>query len=427
MTEMSSRFPFVVNVLPVNQPIGRFYVAVLPVWLLLDTCYAARATAKRFADRSGYYIENGQRFEKEGRLSQIAKYIDGIESAFPNSIILAPNFVQASGLQLEPDEGHSDSNNRWEIEEDESGARLTIPSRSKLAPIIDGQHRLFAFTKSKPALSESTELICAVFLDLPKPFQAALFATINSTQKPVDRSLTYELFGYNIDKETPAAWGPDKVAVFLSRKLNTEDDSPFLMHVLVAAENDFALSRREARTRQTWVISMATIVQGIVRLISTNPTEDNSELQKAEEARRTRDLLRARKDASPLRTLYLEANDVVLHKIVSNYFTAVDRIVWSKYRFDAYDKKTVAVQAFFDVLRLVAPNAVRDRDVSVDYFANVLSGASRIDFEAKAFGNFSGAGRKFIRDVIQTSCGLELNRPLTAEEHREISSVISDR
>jgi hypothetical protein len=41
------------------------------------------------------------------------------------------------------------------------------------------------------------QLICSIFFELPKPYQAQLFATINSTQKPVDKSLTYELFGYN--------------------------------------------------------------------------------------------------------------------------------------------------------------------------------------------------------------------------------------
>ena len=45
------------------------------------------------------------------------------------------------------------------------------------------------------------ELLCAIFVDLPKPFQAQLFATINSTQKPVNKSLTYEMFGYNVDDE----------------------------------------------------------------------------------------------------------------------------------------------------------------------------------------------------------------------------------
>lgn len=93
--------------------------------------------------------------------------------------------------------------------------RLTIPTNETLAAVIDGQHRLFAFAKADADKRLDIQLICAVFLDLPKPLQAQLFATINSTQKAVDRSLTFELFGYNVSDETEAYWTPDKLAVFL--------------------------------------------------------------------------------------------------------------------------------------------------------------------------------------------------------------------
>jgi hypothetical protein len=35
------------------------------------------------------------------------------------------------------------------------------------------------------------ELLCVVFIDLPTPYHAYIFATINFNQKKVDRSLTY--------------------------------------------------------------------------------------------------------------------------------------------------------------------------------------------------------------------------------------------
>ena len=54
-------------------------------------------------------------------------------------------------------------------------------------------------------------------------------------------------------------------------KLNTEVDSPLYRRILVAAENDFAISRAEAKAENRWMISTATIVDGITRLISTSP------------------------------------------------------------------------------------------------------------------------------------------------------------
>src|SRR5690606_26453257 len=102
---------------------------------------------------------------------------------------------------------------RWTATEVEGDlCSVTIPSAKKLAAVIDGQHRLFGFVDAKPERL-TMNLLCSVFLDLPKPFQAQLFATINSTQKRVDKSLTYELFGYNIDDEAENLWTPDKLAV----------------------------------------------------------------------------------------------------------------------------------------------------------------------------------------------------------------------
>jgi hypothetical protein len=57
---------------------------------------------------------------------------------------------------------------------------------------------------------------------------------LNSTQKRVDKSLTYELFGYNISEEKEEYWTPDKLAVFLTRKLNTEENSPLSGRILIA-------------------------------------------------------------------------------------------------------------------------------------------------------------------------------------------------
>ena len=84
---------------------------------------------------------------------------------------------------------------------------MIIPSLTeRSASIIDGQHRLHAFDKlPTDALERSMELLCVVFLELPTPYHAYVFATINFNQKRVDRSLAYELFGFDVD-ERPVQW-----------------------------------------------------------------------------------------------------------------------------------------------------------------------------------------------------------------------------
>ncbi len=223
-------FPLNVPALRVVQPIGVYYVAVMPAEVLLQVSYSDKLTAKWDVERRIYVLDGTQRPLQEKRFQQIAEYIARADSAFPNTIILAANFRQDDGLlETGPDEtaqpGTPDP--RWRIADGADGrAVLTIPTKEKLAAIIDGQHRLLGFTQVKDPSRLKMQLICSVFLGLPKPFQAQLFATINSTQKAVDKSQTYELFGYNLEDEDPEEWSPDKLAVFIARKLGTDSESP---------------------------------------------------------------------------------------------------------------------------------------------------------------------------------------------------------
>lgn len=159
-------YPILAPAISVEQPLGSFFLVTLPVEVLLDTCYSDRLKAVRRVDAAGYDLDGAQRELQVPRLKQIAQYINIHESAFPNTIILAANFREADGLS-EPDEGF-----RWKILPNGDGtSKLVIPTPTKLAPIIDGQHRLFAHRFARKERLKS-ELVCSIFLDLPKPFQA---------------------------------------------------------------------------------------------------------------------------------------------------------------------------------------------------------------------------------------------------------------
>lgn len=133
-------FPYVVPVLLVTQNLGTYYVAVLSAQVLLETCYSDRLRAVANTERAGYKLDGTQRGLDPDRLGNIARYISRSDSAFPNSIILAANFREEDGTVEE------EQTKRWLIHQDEFGRySLTIPSSEKLAAVIDGQHRLFAF------------------------------------------------------------------------------------------------------------------------------------------------------------------------------------------------------------------------------------------------------------------------------------------
>jgi DGQHR domain-containing protein len=100
----------------------------------------------------------------------------------------------------------------------------------KSAQIIDGQHRLEGI---KLAIEENTsvakiELPVAIYENLTTKECADIFLSINTEQKPVPRSLVFDLYG--IASETvidPAALRARDIATFL----NEEEESPFFEQI----------------------------------------------------------------------------------------------------------------------------------------------------------------------------------------------------
>ena len=400
----------------VEQTIGVFYAAAIPAGKLLEVCYSDKLRAVRRGD--SYILDGSQRLVNEPRLQDIGRYIDSRDAAFPNAIILAANYSPVYGL-IEEDEDI-----RWRIEpsDDDDCLSLVVPQNRKLAPIIDGQHRLFGFSHADKR-HLNMPVLCSIFLDLPRPYQAYLFATINSTQKQVDRSQTYELFGYNIDEESAEYWSPEKLAVFLTRKLNTNPESPLYDRVRVAAENDFATSRSEAKSQDRWMVSTATVVDGIVRLISTSPRKDADALRTGDRKRDRTSLIPERRDASPLRSLYIDTRDKVLLNAVENFFRVVVGAEGSELPSDSYLVKTVGFQALFDTLRVLASDALEAKDFSVDWFASRLGSLVEVDFSHEAFRQASGQGRSLIRRVILRKIGMD--ESLTPEQRSEADEMIA--
>jgi DNA phosphorothioation-associated DGQHR protein 1 len=361
-------------------------------------------------DGETYEVTGTQRLRQPKRLNDIANYINRDDSAFPNSIILAANYREDGRVEGETDneaDEQREFQRRWSVDEKAPGCYvLTIPTPDRLAAIIDGQHRLFAFGLASSEHRDD-ELLCSVYIDLPKPLQAHIFATINSTQKPVDKSLTYELFGYNLDDEPSSRWSPEKLAVFLTRRLGSDKESPMFGRVAVAPQNDFSV---EAADRNHWRVSTAVLVQGILRLISSNPKADSNALFTKDDSffskPRTRlDIKDLRRDRSPLRDLYIESNDQLIYKITENFLIAADRLFWQAADPRSFILKTVGIQALLDVLRLMAADAISSRKATVESFENRLRSAAKIDFSEDLFRNASGSGRSIIRNRILDAMG----------------------
>jgi DNA phosphorothioation-associated DGQHR protein 1 len=243
------------------------------------------------------------------------------------------------------------------------------------------------------------ELLCSVYLDLPAPYQAYLFATINFNQKKVDKSLAYQLFGFDVDVEPESAWPPEKLAVFLSRRLNVESESPLRHKIKVVAVNRDWLQEGNA-----FQVSTATIVEGILALISQNPKADRDVmLQVSVDKGRSRKSLKT--DRSPLRQLYLDGEDAVIYTLVRNYFQAISELLWNSPSSDSYIIKTVGIQAAFDVLKEICREFVDAKDLSVSTISKRIHHLARIDYSNDLF-QASGKGRVRIRNAMRIALGL---------------------
>lgn len=192
-------------------------------------------------------------------------------------------------------------------------------------------------------------------------------------------------------------------------------DSPFFNHITIAAENDFAPRMADVRRKHGWAVSIATVVEGIVKLISKNPKKDASTMGgNLSYLGRDRSALQQISDSSPLRRLYLSGSDDILYSGVRNFFAAVDKAMWMPAKPDSYIRKTVGVQALFYIARKVMKDMADKKDFREAEFEKTLQPGGRVDF-ADSFFQTSGTGRQRIRNCLELAFGLKALNEIGAD------------
>ena len=192
-----------------------------PEYLLKITSVAHRAGRQR-ADLGAY-----QRMVDKTRLKKIAKYISEY-GIFPTNIVLnlqGPKAVQFELSELPQQEGSRDGPTY--------GTLCLRPSYGG-AWVIDGQHRLYAYSGHERAARSYLNVIA--FVDLPVQKQAQLFIDINHEQKSVKRSLLQELFATLKWSDVDEA---EQVRAIISRaiaSLGQEEDSVFRGRILLTSQ-----------------------------------------------------------------------------------------------------------------------------------------------------------------------------------------------
>jgi len=401
----------------IEQPLGVFFAVSLSAEFLLKVCYTIRTefvddedynhhTPKNMMEKLFSLSPGSQRNKDEKRVDQITRYTETVSASFPNSIILGANYDEEGNLI-------ENESKRWTVEEDNGLYYLVIPTEEKLASIIDGQHRLFAF---KNSTKKDMPLLCSVYLDLPLPYHAQIFATINMNQKKVDKNHIYQLFQFELEQGDSETWSPETLSVYFARVLAEKENSPLYNKLKLGISEDNNTS-----------ISMASVVDGIISLITTKPKDDREKLySKAIEDGRSRELLTERTDSSPLRELYLSNKDRTLYDIIYNYFDAVESTI-NKNNKDNVFHRTLGIHALFDVLKEITKTNGAGFKYSKEYFEGLFNYFTNFDFKIEFYG-IQTKLRSRLKNTLLLGSGFkgedDLKTKFNQEDIEEIKKLI---
>lgn len=213
-----------INFFEVQQGAHSFLLTVMPAGRLTRISYAA---VRRQDDEQGAV----QRILNHSRIASIKNFSlqNGI---FPASIVL--NWTN------EP--LHRTENT------------ISIPDRERIAQIIDGQHRvagLRAAIEENPEIS-NLPIPVAIYQNLNTTECANIFLSINTEQRPVPRSLVFDLYGIaNEELIDPSAYRARDIAMALD-----DEGAPY-----------FELIKLPNSPRQKGGIALSTAVSAIKPLI----------------------------------------------------------------------------------------------------------------------------------------------------------------
>jgi DNA sulfur modification protein DndB len=175
--------------------------------LLLTKLAASVLVRITYVASRGISDEQGavQRILNSSRISSIRDYtLDG--GMYPNAIILNwMSGTESIGFQ---------------------DGFLTLPIVSRAAQIIDGQHRVAGIEvamKDDESIG-ALEIPAVIFMELTTQKCADIFLSINTEQKPVPRSLVYDLYGIATEQTVDAAV---LRARDIAMTLQESEDSPY--------------------------------------------------------------------------------------------------------------------------------------------------------------------------------------------------------
>lgn len=308
-----------IMLIEINQPIGSFYVGKIDSQKLIDISKVIRRK-----NNSGT-----QRDLQENRVKEIAKYCEDPDATFPTPVVVSIRSDECVKLV------ETSVSDIFELQYDDE---------SKIAEILDGQHRLEGIKKSGKF---NTEMMIAVMFDLTEEEKAYVFSTINSNQKKVDKSLIYDLFDVSEHRS------PYKTCHEIARIMNSNENSPFYNRLKMLGK----------KNGEKEFLSQGTFVTYLLRLITNTPQEDMIELKKGNIIKKNDRLI--------FREYFAEEKDNIILKILLNYFGAASEVFSEEWNSGKYIlTKTTGYGALLKALPVFYIEGKNNSDLSKDFFVN---------------------------------------------------------
>lgn len=245
---MNSNNYFQINVMPIRQiQTGLVLIGKLQFKQLLTI---HRLTERKeslidpFGEKTVISVKEDEEFQRQlsqNKLNKIGQYLSAqfgllkenkALGLFPTSVIVALD----DDIDYDPDK--LDENFLEKVYSDKlsscfinkEGTILYIPKNKRIALIVDGQHRFYGVKKFYDSLHKEEDKKILEDFEFPTTFLIGfdiyqlgeVFATVNFTQKPVNRSLYYDIFGSVPNTEMSDI----KLAHDLALHLNNNEKSP---------------------------------------------------------------------------------------------------------------------------------------------------------------------------------------------------------
>jgi DGQHR domain-containing protein len=198
--------------------------------------------SRRRKNTNGY-----QRLVEKKRVDQMALQIKSNKlNSFPNSILL--NCVDNINVTLKTPQ------------ECPCEIKFDLPNNFSSCKVVDGQHRLLAFSKLDSTIQDSHSLAVVMFLNMPTETEIQTFIDINKSQKRIDPNLIYSLKS-DLIFQIGTKESREKIAVEISKKLNS-DTSVFKGNVFLGNAGEEKKSK----------ITLTTMVQAMLeyKIVDSN-------------------------------------------------------------------------------------------------------------------------------------------------------------